>query len=237
MPLSDRNIASGPLMTQTLGAALEYEFNDVAILNQALTHGSAGHKAGDTYERLEFLGDRVLALVISELLYDSFPIEDEGKLARRLTALVRREALADIATEIGLGSCIIMSESESQAGGRQNPSLLADVCEAVIAALYIDGGLSVARTFIRRYWRKRMDQSVKPPLDAKTALQEWAQGRGMPLPDYRIVNRVGPDHSPVFTIAVSVGDGPNRSGEGPTRRSAEQAAATALLEIVQADDR
>ncbi len=223
-------------MTDSLAATLRHEFRDEKVLIQALTHGSAGVKEGETYERLEFLGDRVLALVIADLLLKTFPAENEGDLARRYAALVRRETLADIAVEIGLGVHIVMSAGESDAGGRENPSLLADVCEAVIAALYIDGGLDAASAFIRRYWQTRMKQSVNPPMDAKTALQEWAQGRGMLLPKYSIENRTGPDHAPTFTISVSVGDSPCATGEGSTRRSAEQAAAKALLKMVQTND-
>ncbi|NKB57808.1 MAG: ribonuclease III [Alphaproteobacteria bacterium] len=223
-------------MTKELAAALQYEFSDSQVLATALTHGSAASKPDDTYERLEFLGDRVLSLAIAELLFNSYPDENEGKLARRYVALVRRETLADVATELGLGAYIVMSQSEADAGGRENPSLLADVCEAVIAAIYLDGGLAPAVSFIQRYWRDRMNQSDKPPLDAKTALQEWAQGRGLPLPAYEIVERTGPDHAPTFTIAVSVGDSQTGQGEGSTRRAAEQAAAEVLLEMLTADD-
>jgi ribonuclease-3 len=168
-------------------------------------------------------------------LFETFPAENEGKLARRYAALVRRETLADVAVDIGLGVHIVMSQSESEAGGRENPSLLADVCEAVIAALYLDGGLTPAAAFIHRHWQDRMRQSDKPPLDSKTALQEWAQGRGLPLPKYSIVERTGPDHAPTFTIAVSVGDTPPAQGEGSTRRTAEQAAAGALMERLEHD--
>ena len=139
-------------MTDSVAAMLEYEFRDRAVLNKALTHGSAATDSSETYERLEFLGDRVLSLVVAEMLFERFPDENEGKLARRSTALVRRETLAEIAAEIGLGSHIVMSSGEAEAGGRENPSLLADVCESVIAALYLDGGLSTAARFIRRHW-------------------------------------------------------------------------------------
>jgi ribonuclease-3 len=205
-------------MTDELAAILQHDFKDSAVLTKALTHGS------------------VLSLVVAEMLYASFTDENEGKLARRSAALVRRETLAEVAAEIGLGSYIVLSSGEAVAGGRENPSLLADVCESVIAALYLDGGLAAADRFIRRYWQSRMERSDSPPLDSKTALQEWAQGRGMPLPAYRIAKREGPYHAPVFTIAVSVGDGPVATGEGHTRRSAEQAAAGTLLQRMQRDD-
>lgn len=223
-------------MTDSVAAILQHQFSKPAILEKALMHGSAASDALDTYERLEFLGDRVLSLVVAEMLYERFPQESEGKLARRSAALVRRETLADIAASVGFGAHIVMSSGEADAGGRENPSLLADVCEAVIAALYLDGGLPAAAGFIRRHWQERMDRSDKPPLDSKTHLQEWAQGRGMPLPAYRIAGREGPDHAPVFTIAVSIGGGPEATGTGKTRRAAEQAAAGALLHEMRADD-
>lgn len=223
-------------MMDSLAAILQHEFKDKAVLVKALTHGSAASDPFDTYERLEFLGDRVLSLVVAEMLFETYSDESEGKLARRSAALVRRETLAEVAAEIGLGTYIVLSAGEADAGGRENPSLLADVCESVIAALYLDGGLPVAAHFIRRHWQPRMERSDKPPLDSKTALQEWAQGRGMPLPAYRIAKREGPDHAPVFTIAVSVGEGPEATGNGHTRRAAEQAAAGALLGRMQGDD-
>jgi ribonuclease-3 len=223
-------------MINAISAILQHDFDDQANLIKALTHGSAATDSLETYERLEFLGDRVLSLIVAEMLYEAFPEEEEGKLARRSAALVRRDTLAEVAAEIGLGAHIVMSSGEADAGGRENPSLLADVCESVIAALYLDGGLAAANAFIRRHWQSHMERSGKPPLDAKTELQEWAQGRGLPLPDYRIAQRVGPDHAPVFTIAVSVGEGPEAKGEGSTRRSAEKVAAGALLEKVRNDD-
>ena len=223
-------------MTESAAAILQHNFKDPTILAMALTHGSAAANSFDTYERMEFLGDRVLSLVVAEMLFVTFPDENEGKLARRSAALVRRETLADIAAEIGLGVHIVMSPGEAGAGGRENPSLLADVCESVIAALYLDGGLEVADSFIRRHWQVRMDRLDTPPMDSKTALQELAQGRGLPLPSYRIAERKGPDHAPIFTIAVTVENGPETTGQGKTRRSAEQAAAGALLKMVHKDD-
>lgn len=216
-------------------AAFRHTFRDPGLLYEALTHGSAGDEHGHNYERLEFLGDRVLSLVVAELLYRQFPDEAEGMLARRYTALVRREALAEVATEIGLGAHLVLSRGEDDSGGRDNPSLLADVCEAVIAALYLDGGLPVVEDFIRRYWTPMMSRSLKPPVDAKTALQEWLQGRGRPLPVYRIVDRTGPDHAPEFTIEVAAGSGKSAVGTGASRRVAEQNAATALLKIMEAN--
>lgn len=224
-------------MTESLATILQHDFSDDRVLTRALTHGSADVAEGETYERLEFLGDRVLSLIIADMLLKTFPEDNEGKLARRHAALVRRDTLAAVAADIGLGDFIVMSAGEADAGGRKNPSLLADVCEAVIAAVYIDGGLPAAGLLIERHWRHRMTQSVRPPQDAKTGLQEWAQGRGMPLPVYRIVDRSGPDHAPTFTVSVTVGDGPTANGTGTTRRSAEKAAAEALLKKVRENDR
>lgn len=220
-----------------LTAITGYAFRDRTLARLALTHRSAGGRGRDrTYERLEFLGDRVLALVVADLLYDNYPDEDEGSLAKRLVALVRREALAEVAAGLGVAPLIAMSRGEEDAGGRENPAILADVCEALIGAIYRDGGLEAARDFIRRHWLDRMASTEKPPKDAKTELQEWAQGRGLDLPDYREVERSGPDHAPVFTIEVVVGDYPPERGQGPTKRAAEQIAAERLLERLESAD-
>ena len=158
----------GARAAEQLVSAFQHTFREPGLLYEALTHGSAGDEHGHNYERLEFLGDRVLSLVVAELLFRNFPDEAEGKLARRYTALVRREALAEVASTIGLGEHLVLSHGEDIAGGRDNPSLLADVCEAVIAALYLDGGLPVVENFIQRYWTPMMERSLKPPVDAKT---------------------------------------------------------------------
>lgn len=212
-----------------LGDIIGYEFADPALARTALTHRSATEGGGQTYERLEFLGDRVLALVIADMLYDAFPREDEGALAKRLVALVRRETLAEVATRLCVAPLIRLSRGEEEAGGRDNPAILADVCESLIGALYRDGGMAPARTFIERHWSPLMEGAIEPPKDAKTSLQEWAQGRGFALPTYREIAREGPDHAPLFTIEVSVGEYPPERGEGPTKRSAEQVAAERLL--------
>lgn len=222
-------------MSEPLAAILQHAFSDPRLLEEALTHGSAMGSRGFDYQRLEFLGDRVLSLVVAEMLYKNFPQENEGNLARRYVALVRREALAEVAAKIGLGDHFILSPSEAGSGGRENPSLLADVCEAVIAALYLDGGLAPAAAFINRHWRPLMARQEKPPTDAKTNLQEWLQGRGLPLPVYRIAGRTGPDHAPEFTIEVSAGDARPATGTGFSRRAAEQRAAAAMLALLGAD--
>ncbi len=208
---------------------LDYEFADPDLAGIALTHRSAAGRGEATYERLEFLGDRVLALVIADLLLEHFSKEEEGALAKRLVALVRKETLAEVATKLDLGPLIVLSKGEEDAGGRENPAILADVCESLIGAMYRDGGLEPARAFITRHWHELMTSERKPPKDAKTTLQEWAQGRGFGLPEYRTVGRSGPDHAPCFTIEVRVDDFPPEQAEGATKRMAEQAAAEMLL--------
>jgi ribonuclease-3 len=205
-------------------------------LVQALTHPSISQRRVlrrvTPYERLEFLGDRVLGLVVADMLFNSFPDEPEGALARRHAALVRRETLARVATAINLETAIAMSKGEEEAGGRANPALLADACEAVIGALYADGGFDVATAFVLRHWRPLMEEAAAPPKDAKTALQEWAQGLGKPLPVYTTVRVEGPPHDPLFKVSVAVADHEAAVATGPSKRAAEQAAATMLLEMV-----
>ncbi len=214
-----------------LTGLLQHHFENPELLRQALTHSSAasGRGAAD-YQRLEFLGDRVLGLIVSDLLYKRFTEEAEGDLARRLASLVRRETLAEVAAGLGLGRHIVLAKAEAEAGERDNPALLADACEAVIGALYLDGGLAAARAFVEPLWTPLLEAEPRPPQDAKTALQEWAQGRGLPLPEYREVGREGPAHQPLFTVEVSVRDRAPAVGEGRSKRLAEQAAAEALLE-------
>ncbi|MCP5371644.1 MAG: ribonuclease III [Hyphomicrobiales bacterium] len=217
----------------TLQRRLGHRFAEPALLEQALTHASTGGR-GASNERLEFLGDRVLGLVVARMLFDRFADEVEGALARRHTALVRREALARVAAEVGLGDEILMSAAEADGGGRDNPALLANACEAVIAALYLDGGYTAAERFIRARWAALMEEDQAPPKDAKTALQEWAQAAGLPLPVYQEVGRTGPAHAPEFTVEARVeGRAPTR-GVGTSKRAAEQVAAEALLEAIGA---
>ena len=219
-------------MTDNVAAALGYTFSNPRLLDEALTHRSVTPRRERGYERLEFLGDRVLGLVVADMLLAAFPDEEEGALARRLAALVRQETLADVARDIGLGPHIHLSRSEADSGSRENDAILSDVCEAVIAAIYIDGGLDCARPFIERHWAGRLAAAIAPPQDAKTALQEWAQGRGLPLPDYSIVAREGPDHAPQFTVSVSVEGKPVAEGTGASKRAAEQMAASRLMAMV-----
>ncbi|MBW7849216.1 MAG: ribonuclease III [Rhodospirillales bacterium] len=216
--------------------ALGHRFSNADLLHQALTHPSAGYRRGRgaaAYERLEFLGDRVLGLIVAEMLLERFPTENEGALARRHAALVRREALARVAETIGLPIHLVLSKGEEDGGGRRNPATLADACEAVIGALYCDGGLGACAPFVRSHWEGLMAESARPPQDAKTALQEWAQGCGKPLPSYEMVGMSGPAHDPTFEVAVSVDGYAPVVGQGTTKRAAEQAAARTLLETLR----
>jgi len=216
--------------------ALGYRFQDRTLLEDALTHRSVSGPGHVGYDRLEFLGDRVLALVVADMLYRRFPDEDEGALAKRLVALVRRETLAEVAGVLDLGGHIRMSRGERDGGGRFNEAMLSDVAEAVIAAVYLDGGLAPAEGFIERHWRPLLERTAEPPKDPKTALQEWVQARGMGLPVYRLVEQTGPDYAPEFTIEVSIGGQLPQSSCGKSKRIAEQDAAAKMLDAVSADD-
>ena len=216
--------------TAALADILQYRFRDNDLLVQALTHASAvSDGSHETYQRLEFLGDRVLGLVIADILFEIFSEADEGELSRRLAALVRRETCADVAREIGLGRHIWLGEGEAQTGGRRKDAILGDVCEAVIGAIYLDGGMEAVRDFIARNWASRL-RDVSPRLkDAKTSLQEWAHAQGLGQPVYRMLERTGPDHAPLFRISVSLSGLDPAEATGTSKRFAEQAAAEAVL--------
>lgn len=217
-----------------IGAVLGHKFNDERLPSDALTHVSLRASGqASAYQRLEFLGDRVLGLIVAEMLYTAFPDEAEGGLAKRHASLVSRETLADVAGSVGLASHIRIAGQEANQDLLDNPGVLADCCEAVIAALYLDGGLDAARRFVARQWQPLLAADRVPPRDPKTALQEWAQGRGLPLPEYREIDRSGPDHAPNFVVEVSVdGLAPERA-EGPSKRVATRAAAERLLSVAE----
>ena len=215
-----------------LEASIGYTFADRELLTRALTHISAlpGTPAnGPHYQRLEFLGDRVLGIVIADMLFRTFPSEDEGDLSRRLADLVRKESCAEIAEQWGVSPYIRLGTGEKLSGMRKKSALLGDVCEAVIASVYLDGGFDAARLLIERSFGPRLSASKSSRRDAKSALQEWAMGKGLPVPVYREVRRTGPDHAPVFVIAVEIQGYPSSEAEGPSKKIAEHAAATALL--------
>lgn len=210
-----------------------YQFLDKTLLERALTHISAlsggPQNRVASYQRLEFLGDHVLGLVVSDMLFRAFPKANEGELSRRLADLVRKETCADVARAIDLGASLKLGSSEQQAGGRKRATILADACEALIGAVFVDGGYAAAAKMIEQFWHERMLSPPRPLRDAKTMLQEWAQARGLPTPVYREIARTGPHHDPQFRVAVTL---PNRAaaeGIGNSKRAAEQAAATVML--------
>ncbi|MEQ8249264.1 MAG: ribonuclease III [Alphaproteobacteria bacterium] len=220
-------------------ALIGYRFRDPTLLTEALTHpsldGGRDQAHGPDNDRLEFLGDRVLGLVIADHLVATFEKAEAGALARRYNSLVRRETLATVARAVELGDFLRMSKAEEESGGRNKAAMLADAMEAVIAALYIDGGLTAAADFIHRHWDPLVGTDGHAGRDAKTALQEWAHAAGLHPPMYEEVERSGPAHDPVFVIAASLEGHPPVHGEGTSKRRAQQAAAQALLAAVTAD--
>ncbi len=207
-----------------------YSFSDRELLLCALTHGSYGdgRREGSDNQRLEFLGDRVLGLVAAERLIEAFD-DDEGALARRFNAIVRKEACARAAARAGLGPALLMSRSTESDKGRENLSILGDACEALMAALYLDGGLDAARAFFDRFWAEELPDVADGPRDPKTQLQEWALARYAMNPTYRLIERAGPDHRPVFAVEACVADLKPERGEGRSKQNAERSAAKALL--------
>jgi ribonuclease-3 len=217
---------------EALQDALGWRFADAALLERALTHASVGDGARKTAdnERLEFLGDRVLGLVVAETLMALDPPLSEGEMAPRLNRLVSRAACAEVARRIGLGPALRLSGAETKTGGRDKDSILAGAMEAVLAAVFQEGGLEAARPVIADRWRETFAGLDAPDAkDVKTRLQEWAQGAGRPLPSYAVTGRGGPDHAPTFTVEVRIKGVAPQSGQGPSRQAAEKAAATALL--------
>ncbi|GGC74186.1 ribonuclease III [Chelatococcus reniformis] len=213
-----------------LEGAIGHRFADRALLERALTHVSAvgGERIG-SYQRLEFLGDRVLGLAICDMLFKTFPGAEEGELSRRLAELVRRETCAEVARDWGVPPYLRLASGGAFPRARQNVSLLADVCEAIVGAVFVDTGYPAARGVIERAYSERMRAPRGPLQDAKTALQEWAHAQGLPNPSYEMLASSGPDHAPVFRIAAVVDGFAPGEGEGPSKRQAEQAAAECFL--------
>jgi ribonuclease-3 len=218
---------SGESLEQRLG----YHFAHPAWLQHALTHSSKSGKASN--ERLEFLGDRVLNLIIAEALFNRFPDENEGSLAKRHSALVQGRMLAVVAGTIRLGDDIILSEAERMAGGAENENILSDAMEAILGAVFLDGGLDPARALILKLWGGNIDTLTDAHHDPKTELQEWVQARGLALPEYEIVGRSGPDHAPMFDIEVRIQGFSPVLASGPSRRQAEKTAARIMLDRVR----
>lgn len=206
---------------------IHYHFKDKNLLFEALTHTSM-HKSKKSYERLEFLGDRVLGLIVAEELYERLPHEVEGELAKRHAQLVRTETLAEIAVQIGVGDYIRMAKGEANTGGRHKVSLLSDVMEALVAAIYKDGGLDAARKFIQCFWKDYFTLPLTPERDSKTSLQELSQGKGFPTPVYNVIDITGPPHNPVFTVEVVVEGLGSAMAKGSSKRNAEKEAAEIL---------
>ncbi|MBX7146985.1 MAG: ribonuclease III [Alphaproteobacteria bacterium] len=208
---------------------LGIDFHNRDLLKLALTHRSLNKKG---YERLEFLGDRVLGLSIANFLYYSFPDENEGKLAHRLAVLVSQKSLVQIAHFFNLDQYILLSETDIAAGNNTNPTILADVCEAIIAALYLDQGMKITEQFIIKHWQPLINFDAPPPKDPKTELQEWVQSKNMKLPIYNLIHTVGPDHQPLFEIQLEIpGYKPVRA-KAKSKRAAEKSAAELMLKTI-----
>jgi ribonuclease-3 len=218
-------------MADTLAAKIGYAFSDPVLLETALTHSSTQNDQKDN-ERLEFLGDRVLGLAVADMLFAAYPQEPEGSLAKRHTGLVQQEALVNVAREAGLAAYLKLSAGEMKSGGQQKDKILADAMEALIGAIYLDGGFAAAAAFIARFWRAMLQNQALPPEDAKSLLQEWAQGRGLPLPEYKLLGKSGSDHAPSFEIEVSVVGAGTASAKAANKRAAEKEAAAKMLEKI-----
>ncbi|MBY0501164.1 MAG: ribonuclease III [Alphaproteobacteria bacterium] len=214
-----------------------YTFKDASLLKQALTHPSALVSGqGVDFERLEFLGDRVLGLVIASWLFKKFPTEKEGDMAKRYTGFVRKETLVEVAKLIDLKAVLVMKRENSFTQEKRLETLLADGCEALIGALYLDGGFEAAQSFIHEQWQTYLESTSEPPRDSKSALQEWAQGQGKTHPLYVILNSSGPAHAPHFIVEVRVDGLATVQGEGSSKRHAEKDAAQKMLNMIFSHD-
>lgn len=213
---------------ENLQQILKHNFSNEELLKTALTHSSVNSHVAKNYERLEFLGDRVLGVSVASLLYKIFPAEPEGNLAQRFTALVCKETVAEVARTLDLGRFMIVADEEI----RENENVLCDVCEAVIGAIYIDGGVEAAINFVNHHWGELIDKRVAPPKDAKTTLQEVAHIKGLGAPHYEVAGRSGPEHAPQFTVRLKLGDGPEVLGKGHNKKLAEFDAAAKMLEQI-----
>ncbi len=212
---------------ETVQKVLQYNFKDLALLKLALTHASMGKDKNN--ERLEFLGDRVLGLAIAELLNGNFPEAPEGELARRFNRLVKKDTCAIVAQELELGPYIIMGEGERESGGSEKPTILADACEAILGAIFLDSGYLATKELIFRMWSPKLLSSDVIPTDPKSALQEWAQSKRLALPKYSETRREGPDHAPQFTTEVRIDGLEPAHGAGTSKRASEQEAARTML--------
>ena len=217
-----------PARLDEITERLGYRFRNQALLTEALTHGSTQKHKGD-YQRLEFLGDRVLGLVIAEHLFRAHPGDEEGLLTHELSSLVRSEACAEAGDTIGLSDLVIIGSGERAKGMNLNRTVLGDAMEALVAAIYLDSGLEEARAFVLRCWDAQLKAPKLAAKDPKTFLQEWALARALPIPAYRIISREGPEHEPVFVVSVEVKDRPPAEGTAKAKRAAEMDAAEQFL--------
>lgn len=219
------------------GGTLGYTFKNVKLFQQALAHPSAlAPGQGIDFERLEFLGDRVLGLVVAAWLFEEFPDEKEGDMAKRFTGLVRKETLVDVAKVLGLNQIMLMKREKSFSQNKRLDTILADGCEALIGALYLDGGLKVVRSFIYQHWKGYLRNTPEPPCDSKSILQEWVQGQGKAHPQYLVLESSGPAHAPHFVVEVHIEDLEPVRGEGSSKRLAEKEAAQRMLNILMSHD-
>jgi len=214
---------------QRFSERLGHRFKDEGLLVQALTHASAARNKEHDNQRLEFLGDRVLGLTISQALFEADRSAREGQLAPRFNALVRKEACAEVAEQIDLGEALMLGRSEMRSGGRRKVALLGDAMEAVIAAVYLDSDFTTTQALILRLWGARIFTAQDRAADPKSSLQEWAQARGLPTPVYTDISRSGPDHQPVFIVEATLENGHSARGEAASKKTAQVQAATALL--------
>ncbi len=217
-----------------LQARIGHSFADASLLVRALTHVSAlpasqVQRRIDSYQRLEFLGDRVLGLAVSTMLFETFPAAEEGELSRRLADLVRKDTCADVARDWGVGEFLRLGEGEAQTGGAKKSAILGDICESILGAVFLDAGFPASESVVRRFFAAKMLKPGRPLRDPKTALQEWAQARGLPPPAYRQSGRSGPDHAPLFVMEVCVTGFEPVLAEGSSKRLAEQTCAQLFL--------
>lgn len=224
-----------PPMREALEETIGHRFKTPELLDRAMTHRSAaqGHTAEWSNERLEFLGDRVLGLVVAEAMLERFPLAREGELAPRLNSIVSRETCGVVGAALGIGDSLIIDAAERGTGGAAKPSLIANAMEAIAGAIYLDAGFPAAEKFILRHWKPALQAAAIAPRDPKSALQEIVQGQGRPAPVYLHGERTGPDHAPVFTATVVIEGVGDAVGQGATKQEAERAAARTLVEQIE----
>ena len=218
-------------MSEKLEKKIGYTFSDPFLLEKALTHSSTENKEYDN-ERLEFLGDRVLGLSVADQLFAFFPEEEEGSLAKRHAGFVQQSDLVLVAQMLGLADHLKLSVGEIKSGGQMKEKILSDAMEALIGAIYLDGGFGVAHDFVKKFWGERLRLQISPPEDAKSRLQEWAQAKSIPLPKYTLINKSGTSHSPIFEMEVFVTEGGKAVATAKSKRAAEKSAALKMLQKI-----